>query len=157
MRSFKNLLLLLLVTPLVSAQSEDDQSNGMGNGIGNGMDDGPQIFEMARIISDQSRASDCLAAVAVTRIDGQPRVVSAQGFLIEPGVHTLNGRASLDTRYCNIESDDRQFHTAVDLEINFEAGSNYYIAYDYNSPIADNRRLVVWKVEQISPSEIIVP
>lgn len=142
-------MLLLLASPAVYAQPEDD--------TGNGMDDGPEVVEMAMVISDQSRPRDCLAAVAVTRIDGQPQVVSAQGFSIEPGVHTLNGRATLDTTYCDIESDDRQINTAADLEINFEAGSSYYIGYYHKSPIAEERRLVVWKVEQHSPSEIIIP
>lgn len=127
----------------ISAQLEDEPGEGQGNGV----DDGLAEYQMARIISGQSLPEDCLAAVAINRVDGQPRVVPAQGFLIEPGAHTLNGLATLDLTYCSIAGDDRQINTAADLEYDFEAGTTYYIGYYHKSHISDERRLVVWKVE----------
>jgi len=147
MKALTSMLLvaLVLAAQVLYAQTEDDP--------GNGMDDELEEFNMARIVSDQSRPQDCLAAVAINRIDGEPRVVPAQGFLIEPGIHSVNGLAILDITHCSIAGDDRQINTAADLEVEFEAGQIYYIGYDHKSPVSDERRLVVWKVEQILPIE----
>lgn len=144
-RAIQKLLLLLLALSAhpVCAQPEDT--------TGNGVDDGPPEVVMARIISDQSQPEDCLAAVAINRIDGEPRVVPAQGFLIEPGIHSLNGLAMLDITHCSIAGDDRQINTAADLEHNFEAGMTYWVGYYHRSHISDERRLVVWKVERSFP------
>ncbi len=142
------LLTLALSATTVSAQSEDMSDNGV--------EDGPEEVEMARIISDQSQAEDCLAAVAINRVDGEPKQVPAQGFLIEPGVHTINGLATLDLTHCSIAGDDRQIHTTADLEYNFEAGTSYYIGYYHKSHISEERRLVVWKVEPSIPVERII-
>lgn len=141
----KLLLLTLAWSAQVGAQPEDP--------MGNGVDDGPAESEMARIISGQSQPEDCLAAVAINRIDGEPRVVPAQGFFIEPGIHSLNGLATLDITHCSIAGDDRRINTAADLEHNFEAGITYWIGYYHRSHISDERRLVVWKVERSFPIE----
>ena len=138
-------LTLALGSQAIFAQPED--------ATGDGIEDGLAEAEMARIISDQARPEDCLAAVAINKIDGEPRVVSAKGFLIEPGPHSLNGLAMLDITHCSIAGDDRQINTAADLEYNFEAGQTYYVGYYHRSHISDERRLVVWKVEQSLPSE----
>ncbi len=138
------MVLLLSVQPLF-AQTEDSLDNGVS--------DGPGEFQMARIISDQSRPEDCLAAVAVNKIDGEAHVFPAQGFLIEPGLHRINGLATLDITHCSIAGDDRQINTTADLEHTFEAGMTYYIGYYHRSHISDERRLVVWKVEQSIPVE----
>ncbi len=141
------LVALVLAAQVLYAQPEDD--------LGNGMDDELEEFKMARIVSGQSRPQDCLAAIAINRIDGEPRVVPAQGFLIEPGLHSVNGLAILDITHCSIAGDERQINTAADLEVTFEAGQIYYIGYDHKSHISDERRLVVWKVEYSNPFEIL--
>lgn len=138
---------LVLAAQALYAQPEDD--------LGNGMDDEWEEFKMARIVSGQSHPKDCLAAIAINRIDGEPRVVPAQGFLIEPGIHSVNGLAILDITHCSIAGDERQINTAADLEVNFEAGQTYYIGYDHKSRISDERQLVVWKVEHSNPFEIL--
>jgi hypothetical protein len=114
----------------------------------------PEDGDMVRVVTGPARPADCLAPVAVNKIDGQARVVSAQGFLIEPGVHTINGRASLDTTYCPVTGDDLQSGSTADLEVDFEAGRTYYIGYDHKSQNAAEWRLLVWKVELDGPSEI---
>ena len=124
--------------------------------MGNGVDDGPVELEMARIISDQSQAENCLAAVAINKVDGEPRLVPARGFLIEPGIHSINGLATMDITHCSIAGDDRQINTAADLEYNFEAGITYYIGYYHKPHISDERRLVVWKVERSLPVDRLI-
>ncbi len=109
--------------------------------------------EMAKVVTQAGRPGDCLAAFAVNRIDAEVRVVPAQGFLIEPGIHTINGRATLDTRKCQPIAADQQIGSAADLEVNFEAGRTYYIAYDHKSQNTEEWRLVVWKVEFDNPSQ----
>lgn len=149
-RAIQKLLLLLLALSAhsVCAQPEDI--------TGNGVDDGPPDLVMARIISDQSQPEDCLAAVAINRIDGEARVLPAQGFLIEPGIHSLNGLATLDITHCSIAGDDRQINTAADLEHDFEAGMTYWVGYYHRSHISDERRLVVWKVERSFPANLFI-
>jgi len=104
--------------------------------------------EMARVVTGAGLESECLAPLLVTRIDGVKRVMPAPGFLIEPGVHTINGRALLDTTKCRPLADDQKIATAPDLEVNFETGNIYYIAYDRSHPDTAEWKLVVWKVEQ---------
>jgi hypothetical protein len=78
--------------------------------------------------------------------------VHQNGFDLEPGIHSLNGRAILDTTYC------RPIHGRVsqdvpDLEAEFEAGKTYYIALDHASRNFNDWRLVIWKVEPEEPVE----
>jgi hypothetical protein len=114
------------------------------------------VSEMAKVVTQAGRPGDCLAALAVNKIDGELRVVPAQGFLIEPGIHTINGRATLDTRKCQPITADQQISSAADLEVNFEAGRTYYIAYDHKSQNTEEWRLVVWKVEFDNPSQTFI-
>jgi hypothetical protein len=114
------------------------------------------VSEMAKVVTQAGRPGDCLAALAVNKIDGELRVVPAQGFLIEVGAHTINGRATLDTRKCRPIAADQQIASAADLEVNFEAGRTYYIAYDHKSQNTEEWRLVVWKVEFDNPSQTFI-
>ena len=106
------------------------------------------VCDMARVVTHTSPLEECLAPVAITRIDGEKQVLSSQGFLIEPGVHTLNGRATLDTTKCQIRKDDLQPGKSPGIEINFKAGRTYYIAYNHAAPHTGDWQLVVWKVDQ---------
>ena len=138
-------LILALSIQAARAQVEDSSDNGV--------EDGPIEIEMATVISNQSRPEDCLAAVAINRVDGEPRVLPAQGFLIEPGLHAINGLAMLDITHCSIAGDERQINTTADLEYIFESGVTYYIGFYHRSQISDERRLVVWKTELSTPLE----
>ena len=104
--------------------------------------------DMARVVTQDNKMEDCLAPVKINRIDGEKRVVSAQGFLIEPGIHTINGRVTLDTTRCENIKGDLQLGRSPGLEINFEPGRTYHIAYDQDSPDTGDWRLIVWKVDQ---------
>jgi len=102
---------------------------------------------MARVVTGGGRPAECLAPLAVTRIDGEARAVSAQGFLIAPGVHTINGRATLDLSYCPLGDPRLTIGATADLEVEFEAGSTYYIGY-YSPPERwPEWKLTVWNIE----------
>ena len=94
--------------------------------------------------------------LAVNKIDGELRAVPAQGFLVEPGVHTINGRATLDASKCQPLTAYQQIGRATDLEVNFEPGRIYYIAYDHKSQNTEEWRLVVWKVESDNPPQTFI-
>lgn len=102
---------------------------------------------MARVITSGGRPEECLAPVSVTRIDGEDRVVSAQGFLIEPGVHTINGRAMLDMTNCTLTDRNPVIASATGLEIEFEPDSTYHIGYYHPPANTKDWKLVVWHVE----------
>ena len=105
------------------------------------------VCDMARVVTLVSPQEDCLAPVAITMIDGEKQSVSSKGFLLEPGAHTLNGRVTLDMNKCQTITDDLQLNSSAGMEINFEAGSTYYIAYDRESSDTAEWRLVIWKIE----------
>jgi hypothetical protein len=103
--------------------------------------------DMARVVTSEGRPEECLAPLAVTRIDGEMRAVSAQGFLIEPGVHTINGRATLDVTHCPLGDRNAYIRNSPDLEVEFEAGSTYYIGYYHGGADTGDWKLVVWHIE----------
>lgn len=104
--------------------------------------------DMAKVVTQSLHPEECLAPVAVNKIDGETRSVSAQGFFIEPGIHTINGRVTLDMTKCQPLTADLRIGHSPDLEVNFEAGNTYYIAYDRLSQNVDEWQLRVWKTEQ---------
>ena len=112
--------------------------------------------EMVKVVTRAGPPADCLAAIAVNKIDGELRAVPARGFLVEPGVHTINGRATLDARKCQPLTAYQQIGRAADLEVNFEPGRTYYIAYDHKSQNTEEWKLVVWKVEFDNPPQTFI-
>ncbi len=102
---------------------------------------------MAQIVTQNGRPADCLSPIEINKVDGQQKIVPRQGFKIESGTHTLNGRAVLDTTFCKVGRGGNRGGYAPDLEVDFEAGKTYYIGYDHKSSNRDDWRLVVWKVE----------
>lgn len=106
--------------------------------------------KMARVITSEGRPAQCLAPLAVNRIDGEKRTVSAFGFLIAPGVHTINGQALLDLTNCPLNDSNLTISSAADLEVDFEPGTTYYIGY-YHEPVNNEEwKLVVWHIEKAS-------
>ncbi len=124
--------LTLAVAPVAAAQTDSEIAGS----------------EMVKVVTQSAQASDCLAPVAVYKIDDEMVVVPAQGFLIEPGVHTINGRATLDITKCRPIDGANQPGRVPDLEVTFEFGNTYYIAYDRSSSNPGEWGLVVWKVEK---------
>ena len=107
-------------------------------------------LEMARVVTDSKLPSDCLAPVAIRLIDGEQLRVSDKSFLLEPGVHSLSGLVTLDTSKCRVLEADIDIVGNAGLELQFEAGKTYFIAYDRSSSDTQDWKLVVWKEEQAS-------
>ncbi|MDH4019211.1 MAG: hypothetical protein OEU84_06385 [Xanthomonadales bacterium] len=103
---------------------------------------------MAKVVTSTGRPADCLAPLAVNTIDGENRVVPARGFLIEPGVHTVNGKATLDLASCPLSDNNLYISRAADLEVNFQPGTTYYLGYQHQSANPEEWQLVVWHVEE---------
>jgi hypothetical protein len=102
----------------------------------------------ARIVTFKSNVVDCLAAISITQIDGQNRMLPTMGFDIEPGEHSMHGRSTVDLRCSKpVRSESRKPVHVPPLEWFFEAGKVYYVGLDYSSPMRENWRVVVWKVE----------
>ncbi len=146
----KKLLMLVLALAAfpVSAELENP---GSGN-------PDPGKTDMAKVVTQTGLPSDCLAPVEINRIDGEMQALPARGFDIEPGVHIINGRVTLDTTKCHPMDGDQQFGSEPGLAVNFEAGGTYYIAYDRSSLNTEEWKLVVWKVEYAElPSDYFQP
>ena len=101
---------------------------------------------MARIVTMHSKPAQCLSPVQIWRVDGERVYVHRNGFNIEPGTRSLNGRAFLDTSFCK-PIHGRTSEPLPDLEVDFEAGKTYYIGLDHSARNFNDWRLVVWKVE----------
>ena len=139
--------LLMLVTLPVLAQVADDAKALSDQALVLPLSSATAATGMARVITSGGRPEECLAPVSVTRIDGQHRVVSARGFLIEPGVHTINGRAMLDITNCPLIDSNPIIDSAADLEVEFEPVVTYHIAYFHAPANTKDWKLVVWHVE----------
>ena len=103
--------------------------------------------EMARVVTSGAPPVDCIAPVEIDTIDGEKKAVSRHGFDIEAGQHSLNGRALIDTTWCELPKDDGIFGPVADLTTNFQAGRTYYIGFDHKPDSRQAWQLVVWKVE----------
>jgi len=108
---------------------------------------------MARVVTYMGRPADCLAPLAVSTIDGEKRAVPARGFLIEPGVHTVNGRATLDLATCPLSESNLSISSAADLEVDFQPGTTYYLGYHHQSANPEEWKLVVWHIEEVLGSD----
>ena len=106
------------------------------------------LLEMARVVTDSKLPSDCLAPVTIKLIDGEKLRVSDKSFLLEPGVHSLSGLVTLDTSKCRVPETDIDIVGNAGLDLRFEAGKTYFIAYDRSSSDMRDWKLVVWKEEQ---------
>ena len=107
----------------------------------------PDSNMMARVLTSIGRPSECLAPLAVNKIDGEMTSVSEKGFLITPGVHSINGMATLDMTNCPFIDKNPTIPTAIDLEVDFEPGATYYIGYYHKPESPDEWQLVVWNIE----------
>jgi len=137
--------LLLLAAPPLCAQFEDTELELVP------LPTELQLSGMAKVVTHIARPEDCLAAIMVKRVDGEKRVIPGKEFLMEPGIHTINGKAILDTTHCPISDRRLQVSSAPDLEVNFEIGNTYYIGYFHKSENPEEWQLVVWNIETNPP------
>lgn len=104
----------------------------------------------AMIITSGEKPSECLSAIEVNKIDGKEAKVQKLGFSIEPGVHSISGRAIVNTSYCKAMGNGMTRKAIEPVEANFEAGKTYYLGYDHSAPHRKDWKLVIWKVEDQS-------
>lgn len=112
----------------------------LGAGVATGQDP-------ARIVTDQARPERCLAAVVIREIDGAEVSVSHRAFDLEPGPHTMNGMAHVDTTFCPV-TDGGPGPGIRDLAAEFEAGKTYFVGLDHASKDRGEWQLVIWRIER---------
>lgn len=100
----------------------------------------------ARVITQNEKPAQCLSAVHIQKIDGELVNVHPTGFELEPGRHSMNGVARLNTSFCRRVA-GRNSEAIPDLEADFEAGKTYFVGLDHSSGNSEEWRLVIWKVE----------
>jgi hypothetical protein len=161
LRQLLTAMLLLAALPLAAQTAEDGQLLEDGQYLEDvqtlviPLSSAATATGMATVVTSKGRPADCIAPVAVTRIDGEPRTVSAKGFFIEPGIHTINGRAALDLTNCPLSDSKLTIGPVADLEIDFLPGGTYYIGYYHQPANSLDWKLVVWHMEQ-SPSTMLI-
>jgi len=126
MKTFRTTVLLLAAVPFLAMAGESGK---------------------AQIITGFNNAAQCIAPIAVTKLDGREATVQPMGFMLEPGTHSLKGRAVVDNSSCKTFGRNSQRYTIEPLEADFEAGKIYYIGYDHSASDRKNWKLVIWKVE----------
>ena len=127
MKYLKYVVLSLIMLPFM-AQASDDA-------------------KMAKIVTSGEKPAECISAIHVNQIDGKEVFVQELGFDLEPGVHTLTGRAIINTSFCKAMGPATGQNQAAPLEMDFEAGKTYYVGYDHSSPLRKDWKLVVWKID----------
>jgi len=135
-------LLILVTLPVLAQTTGNTQTLVLP------LSSAPTTIEMARVLTSQGRPAECLAPVSVNRIDGETRLVSAKGFLIEPGIHTINGKAILDITNCPLIDSNLKMSSAVDLEVDFKPGGTYHVGYYHAPANTEEWKLVVWHIEE---------
>jgi len=141
---------------LLGAQALPAQTTGMGQALVLPLAGEVDAETMARVVTGGGQPAECIAPLAVTRIDGQARAVPAQGFLIEPGLHAVNGRATLDLTACPLGDPRLTIGAVADLEVDFVAGGTYYIGFHYPPGSPGEWKLTVWNIEATPVADQIV-
>lgn len=101
----------------------------------------------AKVVTSFSKAAQCISAVHVTKIDGKEATVQRMGFDLDPGPHSLNARALVDTSFCKVVGPDTGRYPNTPIEHIFEAGKTYYLGFDHSATMRQDWKLVVWKEE----------
>lgn len=101
----------------------------------------------AQVISSGVQATKCISPVHVNSIDGRTVQLPKLGFDIDPGKHSLKGRALLDTSVCRIVGTGSDRYNVEPLEVEFEAGKTYFFGLDHSASNRNDWKYVVWKVE----------
>jgi hypothetical protein len=102
--------------------------------------------EKAMIVTSGERPMQCISPVQVHEIDGAEARVNRAAFEIEPGRHSLNGRATLNLSFCRALQGNETLGAEI-LEAEFEAGKTYHVGYDHSASHPEDWKLVIWKTE----------
>ena len=106
----------------------------------------------AQIVTGGENFAECIAAVHINRIDDREVKVQRLGFELDPGMHTLSGRARVNVSLCKAMGPGTSPTQPEPLTAEFEAGKVYHIGYDHSSPHRKDWKLVIWKVEDANQS-----
>lgn len=102
----------------------------------------------ARIITDVPNGARCISPVAIERIDGREVTVNRHGFELDPGRHTMSGRAFIDTSFCStVGGGSSRNYTPEPLDAQFEAGKTYWVGLDHSARDRKDWKYVIWKVK----------
>ena len=102
--------------------------------------------DKARVITGTDKPVQCISSIQVNRIDGKEVLVNKLAFDIQPGMHTLSGRAIFVGSNCPALRGNDQ-HQVPDLKFVFEAGKSYYLGLDHSARNRKDWHYTVWKVE----------
>lgn len=100
----------------------------------------------AKIVTQNQLPASCISRIVVTDIDGRLRTVPKQGFELDAGPHTIQGRAIVSMANCPTANAKKAYPVPA-LEADFEAGKTYYVGLDHSSRNQADWRLVIWKTE----------
>ncbi len=101
----------------------------------------------AKIVTSFNKAAKCISPVEILKIDGREVNVQKMGFKLDPGKHTLSGRALIDTSFCQTVGPASRQYKVPPLEAEFEAGKTYWVGIDHSARNRKDWKYVVWKVE----------
>jgi len=101
----------------------------------------------ALIVTSFEKPAECISAVKVKQIDGKEVLVPELGFDIDPGVHSLNASAVINTSFCKVVGVATGINPTQPIEYNFEADKTYYLGFDHSASLRKDWKLVIWKVE----------
>jgi hypothetical protein len=100
----------------------------------------------ARVITGTDKPVQCISSIQVTRIDGKEVKVNKLAFDIEPGMHSISGRAIFVGSNCPALRGNDQ-HQVPDLIFVFESGKTYYLGLDHSARNRKGWHYTVWKIE----------
>ncbi len=101
----------------------------------------------AQVITSGVQSTKCISPVHVNSIDGRTVQLPQLGFDIDPGKHSIKGRALIDTSVCRVVGVGSDRYNVEPLEVEFEAGKTYFFGLDHSAPNRGDWKYVVWKVE----------
>ena len=101
----------------------------------------------AMVITSGVQSAKCISPVHVTNIDGREVLLPENGFDIDPGKHSVKGRALIDTSVCRTVGAGSDRYNVAALEVDFEAGKTYFLGLDHSAPNRKDWKYVIWKVE----------
>jgi hypothetical protein len=127
MKIFKLAVLFLFLAPMIAFADE---------------------LPKAKVVTGGMQSAKCISPIHVNSIDGRTVQVPKLGFDLDPGKHSLMGRALIDTSVCRTIGTGSDRYNVDAIEYEFEAGKIYYLGLDHSAPNRNDWKYVVWKVEE---------
>ena len=101
--------------------------------------------DKAKVITSNERPANCIAAIEIYQIDGEEVLVNPKVVELDPGEHSLKGRAlNVDTTFCKALGASTRFEIPP-LVHEFEAGKTYWVGLDHSAANRRDWRIVVYQ------------